>query len=187
MPEPDLLQLFARPLHDAGLRYLIGGSLGAMLYSEPRLTLDADIAVALPSASLNRLHGCFDPDQFYVPPMEVLRLECDRECRGHFNIIHAPTGMKADFYPLLRDPIFGWAWSKKKTVPYDHGDIYFAPVEYILIWKTIYYEEGGSEKHIRDIRRIIELSADLIDMAFLREELDKRGLQSTFDKITYLS
>ena len=42
-PEPNLLALFARPLHEAGLRYLIAGSVGAMHYSEPRLTIDIPI------------------------------------------------------------------------------------------------------------------------------------------------
>jgi hypothetical protein len=50
VPEPDLLEIFARPLHETGAQYLVAGSLGAMLYSEPRLTLDIDIAVVLPSA-----------------------------------------------------------------------------------------------------------------------------------------
>ena len=42
-PEPNLVELFVRPLHDAGLRYVIAGSVGSMHYSEPRLTLDIDI------------------------------------------------------------------------------------------------------------------------------------------------
>jgi hypothetical protein len=42
-PEPNLVELFVRPLHEAGLRYVIAGSVGSMHYSEPRLTLDIDI------------------------------------------------------------------------------------------------------------------------------------------------
>jgi hypothetical protein len=42
-PEPNLLALFVRPIHDAGLRYFIAGSVGSMHYSEPRLMLDIDI------------------------------------------------------------------------------------------------------------------------------------------------
>lgn len=47
MEEPDLITLFVRPLHEAGIAYLIAGSLGAMLYSEPRFTLDIDLPVLL--------------------------------------------------------------------------------------------------------------------------------------------
>jgi hypothetical protein len=45
MPEPDLIALFAQPLNQAGIRYLIGGSVAAMLYGEPRVTHDIDLTV----------------------------------------------------------------------------------------------------------------------------------------------
>ena len=54
MEEPDLIELFVRPLHAAGVRYFVAGSLGSMLYSEPRLTLDIDLAVALDAEQLKQ-------------------------------------------------------------------------------------------------------------------------------------
>jgi hypothetical protein len=41
-PEPDLVALFALPLHKAGIRYLIAGSFGSMYYSETCLTRDIE-------------------------------------------------------------------------------------------------------------------------------------------------
>lgn len=38
MPEPDLIELFVGPLASEGIRYLVSGSVAAMLYSEPRVT-----------------------------------------------------------------------------------------------------------------------------------------------------
>jgi len=43
MPEPDLIELFAQPLNQAGVRYFVSGSVAAMLYGEPRVTHDIDI------------------------------------------------------------------------------------------------------------------------------------------------
>lgn len=40
-----------------------------------------------------------------------------------------------------------------------------------MVWKATYHAEGGGEKHVRDIRRMIELSGDLIDRRSLRVEL----------------
>jgi hypothetical protein len=45
--EPDLLSLFVHPLEKARMRYLVAGSVGAMHYSEPRLTLDVDIPIQI--------------------------------------------------------------------------------------------------------------------------------------------
>jgi len=40
MPEPDLIELFVGPLEQLQVRYLISGSVAAMLYGEPRVTHD---------------------------------------------------------------------------------------------------------------------------------------------------
>jgi hypothetical protein len=49
-----------------------------------------------------------------------------------------------------------------------------------MVWKTAYNAEGGGEKHVRDIRRMIELSGDLIDRRSLADELQRRGLLGHF-------
>lgn len=180
MEEPDLIELFVRPLHDAGLRYLIAGSLGSMLYSEPRLTLGIDLAVAFDAAQLKHLPACYPAPDYYCPPDESLAAENQRECRAHFNVIHIPSGYKADFYPSQRDPFFAWAWRGKRDVDLRSGSVHYAPPEYIIVWKVACFAEGGGEKHIRDIRRMLELSSSEIDFDILGEELNRRGLADTF-------
>ncbi len=46
MPEVDLILLFVRPLQQAGFRYIVTGSVAAIFYGEPRLTLDVDLVVS---------------------------------------------------------------------------------------------------------------------------------------------
>jgi hypothetical protein len=180
VPESDLVELFALPLHQAGVRYLVAGSVGAMVYSEPRLTIDIDLAVALDEAALAALPAQFPEPDFYCPPAAVLQAENRRECRAHFNVVHTPTGLKAYFYPSQNDPFFTWAWQRRKTAAHPRGEIHHAPPEYVMVWKTAYYAEGGGEKHVRDIRRMIELSGDLIDRRSLADELQRRGLLEHF-------
>src|SRR5438045_3120411 len=98
MPEPDLIELFAQPLNQLGIRYLVSGSVAAMLYGEPRVTHDIDFVVFLRSDQAVRLREVFPPPQFYVPPIDVIATEMARERHGQFNIIHADSGLKADFY-----------------------------------------------------------------------------------------
>ncbi|MFM8807703.1 MAG: hypothetical protein ACKOJB_02155 [Chthoniobacterales bacterium] len=180
MPEPDLVQIFAAPLHQSGARYLVAGSVGAMIYSEPRLTIDIDLAVALGEETLATLPSLFPEPDFYCPPAAVLQFENRRECRAHFNVVHVPTGLKADFYPSQNDPFFAWAWEHRKTATHTHGEIHYAPPEYVMVWKTVYHAEGGGEKHVRDIRRMLEISADLVDKETLSQELRRRGLLEHF-------
>ena len=47
MRDPDVITLFVRPLIGLNVRYMIGGSVAAILFGEPRLTHDIDlIAIA---------------------------------------------------------------------------------------------------------------------------------------------
>jgi hypothetical protein len=47
VPEAELFLLFIRPLNRAGIRYVIGGSVAAIFYGEPRLTVNNRIAAGL--------------------------------------------------------------------------------------------------------------------------------------------
>jgi hypothetical protein len=151
-----------------------------MVYSEPRLTIDINFAVAFADDALAGLPALFPQPDFYCPPVAVLWTENRRECRAHFNILHVPTGLKADFYPSQNDPFFAWSWARRRTGVHPHGEVHYAPPEYVLVWKTAYHAEGGGEKHVRDVRRMLELSADLIDRDALAGELQRRGLLALF-------
>jgi hypothetical protein len=176
--EPDLFAVFTTPLHAAGFQYLVGGSLAAMHYSEPRFTLDVDIPLLLQASEAARLAALFAGESFYCPPEEVIALEASRECNAHFNIIHLPTGLKADFYPSSHDPAFAWAWKHKQTEDSGHGPIHIAPPEYVILWKLEYYRLGQSEKHLKDIRKILLFQKDSLDWPWLESATAARGLAS---------
>src|SRR2546428_9576097 len=103
MPEPELSLLFVRPLNRPNVRYIVSGSVAAILYGEPRLTHDVDFVVFLRSDDIRRLQEVFPSPEFYVPPVDTIAVEIAREQRGHFNVIHSDTGFKADFYTSGRD------------------------------------------------------------------------------------
>jgi hypothetical protein len=182
MPEPDLIELFVRPLNDLGIRYLVSGSVAAMLYGEPRVTHDIDLVVFLRHTDIARLPTAFPPPEFYVPPPEVIGAEISRE-RGSFNIIHADSGLKADLYTAGRDEIDAWAFRNAKKYSIKGTTIGLAPPEYVIVRKLEFYREGGSEKHVRDIRSMLAVSGDQIDKSELNEWIQRRGVQEQWQKI----
>ena len=78
---------------------MVSGSVAATIYGEPRATLDVDIAVMLSSTEMVKFADAYPSADYYVPPVEILEIEINRNNRGHFNVIHNQTGSKADFYP----------------------------------------------------------------------------------------
>ena len=93
MHEAELSLLFVRPLNQLGVRYIVSGSVAAILYGEPRLTHDVDFVVFLKN------------------------------------------------------------------------------------------REGGSEKHLRDIRSMLAVSADQLDRVALDEWIGRRGLGPEWNQV----
>jgi len=164
MLEPDLIELFVCPLEHLQFRYVISGSVAAMLYGEPRVTNDINFVVFLRLAEISRLPEAYLPPDFYVPPQSVIAAEVTREEKGQFNIIHPASGLKADFYITHRDALDSWAFRNARQYAFEKMIVRLAPAEYVIIRKLEFYREGGSDKHLRDIRAMLAVSGEIMIM-----------------------
>lgn len=182
MGAPGWIERFVRPLEALGLPYMVTGSVASMIYGEPRLTMDVDLVVEIEGDRAEDLLEVFPETEFYRPPLEVLRVECSRDSRGHFNLIHHETGMKADVYPVARDHLHRWGLAHRRRIPLGSGQLWLAPPEYVILRKLEFWREGGSEKHLRDVRAM--LAADLaLNRGFLDAELRRRGLEEAWQNV----
>jgi len=173
MPAPDPLAPFLEPLERLAFPYCVTGSVAASVYGEPRLTADIDVVLLLDAAGLGALRAAFPDSAYYVPPDETLRLELARSSRGMFNLIHHASQFNADIYLAARDPLHAWALANRRRIDLGGGGAWIAPPEYVILRKLEYLREGGSDKHVRDIRFI--LAATPIDRAFVETEVARLG------------
>jgi len=182
MAAPGWIELFVAPLEVLGLPYMVTGSVASMIYGEPRLTLDVDVVLALDGDRAAALLSAFPESAFYRPPLEVVQAECAREARGHFNLIHHETGMKADVYLAARDELHHWGLAHRRRIRFGEGELALAPPEYVILRKLEFWREGGSEKHLRDVRAMLAVDPDL-DRSFLDVELRRRGLEDAWRRV----
>ncbi|MCK4304918.1 MAG: hypothetical protein KAY24_11835 [Candidatus Eisenbacteria sp.] len=154
MSETELFLLFTRRLEQLRLRYMVSGSIAAIYYGEPRMTNDVDIVLVLPLEGVEEFAAAFPLDQFYCPPVDVIRLEQARAERGHLNLIHHDTGFKADLYLARRDGLHLWGLEHVRLVSLGTDRIRLAPPEYVILRKLQFFSEGRSQKHLRDIQRM---------------------------------
>jgi hypothetical protein len=183
MPEASLISVFVKPLNQANIEYMVTGSVASILYGEPRMTHGIDLVIKLSEDDVSGLSKVFPSDQFYCPPADVILSEISREVRGHFNLIHQKTGLKADLYPIGKDPLHQWAMGQRRTIEFDNDPIWVAPPEYVIIRKLDYFREGGSEKHLTDIKKMLKYSGDIMDMSILKEKAAQLSLQQQLSKV----
>jgi len=183
---PSVSALFApflTRLESLGVPYFVTGSTAGILYGEPRMTHDVDIVVALRASDVAAFVAAFPEDEFYCPPEDVLAIEVARGQRGHCNLIDHASGFKADIY-IAFDELHRWAMARRRRLDVDGLALYVAPIEYVIARKLDYFREGGSEKHVRDIRSMLAVSGDAIDRAALEAWIDRLGLRAQWAHVT---
>ena len=183
MPGPrSLVDTFVSRLEKLEMPYVVTGAVASIIYGEPRLTNDVDLIMMMKTEDIERFVQAFPSTEFYCPPAEVLKIEIRRPQRGHFNLIHHDTGTKADIYLAGEDQLHRWALSKRRDMVVEGERVRVAPPEYVIVRKLEYYREGGSEKHLRDIAGMVELSSDEIDFRVLEEFVQRYRLEKEWAK-----
>ncbi len=162
---------------------MVTGSVAAVLYGEPRFTYDVDLVVQLPPPMIPRLIAAFPEAEYYVPPLETLAEEAGRPRQGQFNIIHHDTSLRADVYVLGDDPLHAWAFDRRKTVQVGGDVIALAPIEYVILRKLEWYRDGGSSKHLDDIRAMLRVSGDLVATAELDGWIARLRLEGEWERV----
>ncbi len=179
MQDPDLITLFVAPLEAAGIRYMITGSIASSIYGEPRNTLDIDLVLFLQNSQASEFSQIFPEEGFYLPPTDVIQIEARRETRGHFNIIHHNSGLKADIYLSQNHPYLPWAIENIRRIQAPGGPICIAPPEYVILHKLEFYKESQHQRHLRDIAGMIEQQS--LDHTFLAPALQKLNLTPEYE------
>jgi len=59
----------------------------------------------------------------------------------------------------------------------------FASPEDVIIMKMVYYKEGESEKHLRDITSMLKISGDIIDRKYIEKWIGELGIEDIWKSI----
>jgi hypothetical protein len=178
---------FTKRFEQASAPYMVSGSVAAMLYSQPRFTNDIDLIAHIDASAAIRIPRLFASEEYYCPPAEVIMTEVVRERRGHFNILHIASGFKADIYLSGSDSFQQWALENSHRVKFGDSSLVVAPIEYVIVMKLQYFREGHSEKHLRDIRGMLEMSSEKVDFSRLENIVAERSLNEEWQKAKTVS
>ena len=178
MPEDNPLAIFAPGLNALGVPWMVVGSIAASAYGERRSTLDVDVVAVVGQQHAARFLSVFPETDFYCPPAEVIEIESARPEHGHFNLIHHQSIYKADIYIATGSEFERWAFKNRRPLVAGETPVWLAPPEYVIVHKLEFFREGGSEKHVRDIRGMLAVTE--IDRSFLEKEIAGRGLEGAW-------
>jgi hypothetical protein len=171
-----LLRYLVEVLGRMGVRYYVTGSVASISYGEFRSTNDIDVVVELRIEHVEPFCAAFPEPDYYLSAQAVR--DAVRR-RFQFNILEPDTGMKVDVM-ILADSDFGRSCLERAALAPIPGAVeaWLCSPEDIILNKLLFYREGRSDKHIRDIAGVLKIQAERIDRAYILGWVERFGLHA---------
>ena len=178
MRPTDVISAFAPGFIASGIEWMVVGGVAAIVYGEPRLTQDLDVVAAMDPSQAAGLAAQFVEPRYYCPPVEVIANEAARESHGLFNLLHLASDARADVYLAGRDALSRRGLVTRRTIALSGLSVPLAPPEYVIQHKLQFRQQGASERHLRDVRAMLRVLGDTVNVEELQAEADVLGLSA---------
>jgi hypothetical protein len=176
MNELDLLKLVANRLNDAGIDYMLSGSVALTFYGKPRMTRDIDIVIMIPLETVDEFVKLFELD-FYIDKDTVTDAIKNKFM---FNIIHLETVIKIDFIIRKNQEYRILEFNKRKKMKLEDRDVFVVSLEDLIISKLYWAKDSFSEMQLKDIVSLMDLDFDL---DYVKEWGRRLGLDSILGRV----
>jgi len=176
--ELKVLAEIARRLEEAGIAYMVTGSVAANFYTVPRMTRDIDIVVELSKQDASRFIPLFAKD-YYLEPETVDRAV---KTKGMFNLIHNEYVIKIDFVVRKETPYRRIEFSRRKKVAVDDRIIYIVAPEDLILSKLAWAKDSRSEVQLTDVRNLLR-SVRGLNRRYLSRWAKELGVQSLYREV----
>jgi hypothetical protein len=181
MSQQELLKKVIQALDQAGIQYMITGSVASSLQGEPRSTHDIDMVVAIRSSKVNKLVETFPPSDFYLDKGSIFDA-INR--RSMFNLINLKGGDKVDFWILTDEPFDQSRFSRRYSEEFMGLKMQVSSPEDTILAKLRWAKlSGGSEKQFTDALRVYEVQYGKLDIDYLKHWAEKLNVDSLLKRL----
>lgn len=181
MSQSQLLKRIVAVLNDAGIDYMLTGSLASSLQGQPRATHDIDIVISISAQAAEPLLAAFPPPDFYL---ERVAIDSAIATAGMFNLLDVCEGDKADFWILTNDAYDRARFARKYVHDFGGTPIKISRPEDTILMKLRWAQmSGGSEKQFSDALGVFEVQSKKVDQQYLQEWAEKLGLCVAVEQI----
>ena len=144
-------------LADAGIDYMLTGSMAMAVYAIPRMTRNVDVVIAVSRDHAETLVRLFEPD-CYIDSDTVLEAIDDS---GMFTIIHNEWIIRADFVVRKNSPYRKTEFERRRQIEVEVSPLFIVAPEDLILSKLEWARETESELQRRDVRDLIASVSDL--------------------------
>ena len=171
LDEFSVLTLVTSRLEEAGIAYMVTGSLAVSLYAEPRMTRDVDLVVELQPADTERLVAMFGVE--FSCSADRIRDAITR--RAMFNLIHTEAVVKIDVIVRKDSPYREEEFRRRRRTEISAVPMWVVSAEDLILSKLDWARSSRSELQLRDVRNVIKAQPSL-DWPYVNRWAERLGL-----------
>lgn len=154
---------------------MLTGSLAMNYYTQPRMTRDIDLVVALAAGDGQKLIGLFSAD-FYIDADSVSRALDDASM---FNLVHLDSVVKVDMIVRKDSPYRQTEFERRQRIDLGDFSLWIVSKEDLILSKLVWAKPSKSELQLRDVRNLIASGADV---EYLRQWASTLSVQSQLEE-----
>ena len=177
--ELEVLKIDAERLRQAGIPYMVTGSVAMNHYAVPRMTRDIDLVVELSAPDVDRVWRLFE-DDFYVDRQAVQRAV---EFPAAFNTIHTALVVKVDVVVRRDTEYRRTEFERRRRFMIEGQEVFVVAPEDLILSKLEWARDSKSVLQLADVRNLAECVVDL-DRQYLAEWLERLGLSALYQEAT---
>lgn len=170
--EITLIKDVASRLTQAGIDYMLTGSMAMAIYATPRMTRDIDMIIQIAPEDAGKIVSLFKHD-FYIDDGSVTQAARDQ---GMFNIIHNESLIKVDFIVRKDEEYRLLEFSRRQEIEIDGEPVSVVAPEDLILSKLVWARDSNSEFQLRDVEQILEANPNL-EVDYLREWSKHLGVE----------
>ena len=167
MTELDVLADVVNRLEQAGIAYMLTGSMAMNYYAVPRMTRDIDIIIEMQKEDGHRIFTLFEKD-YYISEEGI------KDALKHntaFNIINNQSIVKIDFIIKKKSEYRLTEFNRRKKVKIDGFQVYIVSIEDLIISKLIWAKDSNSSVQTSDVENLMNQEIDKEYLEFWKREL----------------
>ena len=173
MNEIDIVRDMSRGFEQAGIQYMLTGSMAMNYYAQPRMTRDIDVVIAIAPEDIDRVVALFRP-QYYLTEDSIREALVNESI---FNLIHQDSVIKVDCIVRKRSEYRRVEFERRQRISILDFTTFIVSKEDLIISKLIWAKDSHSEIQLGDVKNLLATGCDA---AYLQRWTRELGLDNLF-------
>ncbi len=156
MNEIGIVRDISGKFEQAGIPYMLTGSMAMNYYAQPRMTRDVDVVIELGPDKIDKLSELFRPE-YYVSEQSI------RESIAHesiFNLIHQESVIKVDCVVRKQSEYRAQEFARRRQVKILDFTTWIVSKEDLIISKLVWAKDSHSEVQLGDVKNLLATGYD---------------------------